>query len=219
MEPSTAVTPSSDPAHWVMFGLAALLIPIELTLWSTVSLTSTLKVALTGYLGLTWGKENGFSALWRKGDQNKAGLRTTMILILATLVITSVNAGITLTYFRNTDLSASHWGQILSTPWKGLLCSLRAGITEEVPFRLFVGALVLWLLNSSAKTKNRAWWLAPLLTTLLFCLIMHPTTPMAYASSLLLSVIYYRHGIIPAILVHAFIDAAWQVSVPLLGLI
>jgi membrane protease YdiL (CAAX protease family) len=119
--------------------------------------------------------------------------------------------------------------------WQGLLASLYGGITEELLLRLGVMTLLVWVgaRATRARVPGRAvMWAAITVTALLFGLghlpataVVWPLTPLVVARALLLNALgglvfgwlYWRRGLLAAMVAHAGADLVLHVATPLLG--
>ncbi len=79
--------------------------------------------------------------------------------------------------------------------------SLRAGITEEVVFRLFLLSLSAWITLRIFHNRRGAIGVGVLVSSLLFGLI-HPGFILAFLMGLAMAYIYLEAGLLPAMLVH-----------------
>ncbi|MGE5654299.1 MAG: type II CAAX prenyl endopeptidase Rce1 family protein [Bacillota bacterium] len=221
MEPAIRVESKVDLGIVVVLGCAILTGALDALMGVPGMLFTDIPfVGITGCYGLVWARATGAPQLIRRSESTSGRKMLLLYILLATtLLLTVINTVNNVGYFRNNSPSSQPLQMMLSTPWKGFLLAMRAGITEEIPFRLFAGPVARWLLQRSIKTKGHALWLAPLLTAFPFALVVHPASPLAYLSSLLLSFLYFEYGAMPAIAAHFFMDVVWTVLVPLMGLV
>jgi membrane protease YdiL (CAAX protease family) len=128
----------------------------------------------------------------------------------------------------------------MPTPWEGLLGSIGAGIREEIWLRLGFMTFLVWLgavlvrLLSQQKGEPPATvvWIANLLAALLFAAIHLPQTQaiLGLSTGTLLLVfygnglpglvfgwLYWRRGLVAAMLAHFGLDLVLKVFIPLLS--
>jgi hypothetical protein len=130
------------------------------------------------------------------------------------------------------SLSAALPGNANPPAWQGLLASFYGGINEEILNRLFLMTLVVWLGSLVGRTGNGVFWLAILLTGLLFGLghlpgavaMGIPLTPLYIGRTLLLNAsgllfgwLYWRWGLESAMVAHLCVDLVVHVLGALLA--
>ena len=87
-----------------------------------------------------------------------------------------------------------------------ILISLRAGLNEEISFRLFLFPFLVWFLIHFTDSQKVIIGASALITAFIHGL-MHPGFFVAFLMSLVLIYIYYKKGIFSAIFFHFIIDA------------
>jgi membrane protease YdiL (CAAX protease family) len=119
--------------------------------------------------------------------------------------------------------------------WKGFLASFYGGIVEEVLLRLFVMSLLAWLGSFISKTTegkptNAVFWIANILTAVLFGLghlpataMLIPLTPLVITRAIVLNglggiafgYLYWKRGLESAMIAHFSTDIVLHVLLAL----
>jgi len=110
----------------------------------------------------------------------------------ASLVLVGAN----IVGWHSTDVSrVAPWLESMAGPRGVFFLSLRADLTEEVAFRLFLLGLIAWLVSKA--TRERAIWLGAgvLGSSILFGPI-HPGFVLAFSAGLVMCCIYLRAGLV-----------------------
>ncbi|WP_330623498.1 CPBP family intramembrane glutamic endopeptidase [Acetoanaerobium pronyense] len=82
------------------------------------------------------------------------------------------------------------------------LLSLRAGLHEEIIFRLFVFSMFTYLISKNINSKEKAIFGGIVLSSLLFSLMHGGLNIVAFVFGAVLAYIFYNNGLIPAIIIH-----------------
>jgi Type II CAAX prenyl endopeptidase Rce1-like len=117
----------------------------------------------------------------------------------------------------------------------GLLASLYGGLDEEILLRLGLMTLLVWVgarLTTARRPPDAVYWTGNVLAAILFGLgqlpataALVPLTPLVVARALALNGIagivfgwlYWRHGLLAAIVAHFAADLILHVIAPMLG--
>ncbi|MDQ7795029.1 MAG: CPBP family intramembrane glutamic endopeptidase [bacterium] len=110
------------------------------------------------------------------------------------------------------------WRGVLSSPTTALLVSLRAGINEEILFRLLLGTGVFWVMSHFITVRSRLVWASAAVSGALFCMALHPYNVLAALAGTWLGFVYLEEGLIPAVFLHFLIDVVWMAPVALMQL-
>ena len=151
--------------------------------------------AIFAFLGLVLVERTKLPGWWAKERSKKTNL------VVALLGATLVAANMALHYYSRSEA-------LRLAPWVGTLdltqaffLSLRAAITEEIIFRLFLISLSAWVILRIFHNRRGAIGVGVLVSSLLFGLI-HPTFPLPFLMGLAMAYIYLRVGLLPAMAVH-----------------
>jgi membrane protease YdiL (CAAX protease family) len=192
--------------------LSIIVMAIDLTLGSFIQmnlneeivskiLIDVLIIILTGYIGLRLVSKVNFPLWWRRYSR-KSNKKQVVILIFLGLAIIIPN---TLIYYFSQNL-------ITTIPWlsfsnlkEPILLALRAGIQEQIVYRLFIFTLATYLVNTIIDSKTKSVMIGIILSSIVFGLL-HGFY-FAYLSGALLAYIFYKNGLIPAMIVHFLADA------------
>ncbi len=120
-------------------------------------------------------------------------------------------------------------------PWQGLLAALYGGIVEELLLRLGLMTTLVWLgtrLTRASRPSATLLWGSNILAALLFgaghlpaVAMLLPLTPLLVTRTLLLNAVggllfgwlYWRSGLLAAMIAHFSADIVLHVIIPLLG--
>jgi hypothetical protein len=86
-----------------------------------------------------------------------------------------------------------------------LALSLRAGVNEEIPFRLFGISLVTFLLTK-IKVKREGSLVVAIVISSIFFGLVHPSFPLPFFFGLLLGFLYTQYGLVPVMIIHFLAD-------------
>jgi len=181
-----------------------------------------------GFLGLTLSARIGFPALW---DEKISNIQRFLIPL-----ILGVSIGILLIVLDVGFSTINTVGRLPHPPFPtSVVASVSAGIGEEVIFRLFFIPSFTWLISSvllKNRSKNAVFWVAALVSTLLFSLGHFPpvlillgipslsSVPVSLIAEILimnsvLSLVaaYYlrKYGVLAPIGIHFWADVLWHV--------
>ncbi|MDF2545982.1 MAG: abortive infection protein [Anaerosolibacter sp.] len=136
-------------------------------------------------------------AIWKKSSDTK---RTIVIGALCTFVNMSI-------YFISRD-QVLQWMPFMETltPVDAIALSVRAAIQEEIVYRVFLMPLFVLILRSFKIDTNRIVAIGAILSSIFFGL-NHPGFFIAFSYGLVLCYVYYKDGLLPAMIVHFFADA------------
>lgn len=163
-------------------------------------------VALTGITGLIFASRIGAPSWWQSGrDGSSASRRTTYVTVLLAISIVVTNTLVNLTYLTQAT-QLPYWLTLL-TPGTAVALSLRAALTEEIVFRLFLFLLATWAIERSTHSQKRSMIVGALASAFMFALMHGSGFAVAFPLGLALVYIYHRRGLLPAMTVHFFADA------------
>lgn len=170
--------------------------------FSNVLFGDILIVLITGYLGKYMAAKNGFP-LWWKQDKEISLIKRLVILFILGMVVIVSNS---LTYYHNDNI-------IMVIPWlnfsslkEPIYISLRAGLQEEVIYRLFIFTLSAFILKKFVSSERVPIIVGIIVSAVLFG-VFHTGFYFAFIIGLILGYIYYSFGLIPVILIHFLADA------------
>ncbi len=145
-------------------------------------------------LGLTVSSFIGLPALLPKGSVNWRNLAIIGVLVIL--------ANSLIYYFgRSQAMTAAPWLKSLKIADIPFL-SLRAGLTEEVMFRLFLFSLIAWPLSKVLKSPILYLSLSAIISSLLFGAIHGSGFLIAFLMGLVLCYVYIRGGLLSAMTIH-----------------
>jgi membrane protease YdiL (CAAX protease family) len=107
-------------------------------------------------------------------------------------------------YFSQSVISTIPWLSF-SNLKEPILLALRAGIHEEIVYRLFIFTLATYLVSTIIESKRKSVIIGMVLSSIVFGLL-HGFY-FAYLSGAILAYIFYKNGLISAIVVHFLADA------------
>lgn len=203
------------------------------------ALVALLLAALAIALGLRLGRSTDLGLLLTHGHATADGAggwtRRTLFVATALGIGFGVLAALSLqTLMSLSLLPPDLFSEIQRTPWKGMLASVSAGIKEEILLRFGLMTLLAWLAMKIARRErvgSGPIWIANILAALLFGVAHMPAassmtalTPVVVAVALVFNGIagvtfgwlYWRRGILAAIVSHIAADIVLQVLYPLM---
>ncbi len=154
-----------------------------------------------GIAGLRLAIANGLPSWWRDRVERHPRWHLFLIAALGLFVILLTTA----LYFLSPPAGLPAWARSL-TPDLAILLALRAGIGEEILFRLFFFSLIVWASRTIHAERGVSLIAGAILSALAFTLI-HPGFYIPFVEGLALAVIYFEGGIAAAIAAHFFADA------------
>lgn len=150
---------------------------------------------ISAFLGLIITERIALPGLWAQGRTKQTNL--VVVLLGATLVA----ANTALHYHgRSEALRLAPWLGTLDLT-RAFFLSLRAGVTEEIVFRLFLLSLVAWITLGIFHNRRGAIGVGVLVSSFLSGLI-HPGFMLAFLMGIALAYMYLRAGLVPAMIVH-----------------
>ncbi|SET61241.1 CAAX protease self-immunity [Natronincola peptidivorans] len=166
-------------------------------------LTDAVIIIIAGFIGKYLISKIGFPLWWNR-DASISLRRQLVTLITLGLAIIIPN---TLMYYLNQDL-------ISTVPWldfsnykEVILLSLRAGLHEEILFRLFIFTIVTYLANIVIVSAKKSVIVGIIISSFLFGLMHGGINTFAIIYGAILAHVYYKNGLIPAIIIHFLADA------------
>lgn len=197
-------------------------------------LQSTVLIAVATFVGIFLAKKVHLGAPileeWLKNLPIKSSLKKILRLAVPLGIIT----GVLIIGFDALFAFVGEPLPVVSAPiWQGFLASFYGGIVEEILLRLFFMTLLVWILSKLAKPSVAA-WSAILLSSILFGLghlpatqLLVELTPLIIFRALLLNGIgglvfgwlYWKKGLLSAMIAHFSTDIVLHVLFPLLLLL
>lgn len=141
--------------------------------------------------------------LWWKRDCEKSLAKQLIILILLGLAVIIPNTVIY--YFNQNTVAAIPWTNFTNLK-EPILLAMRAGLQEEIIFRLFLFTLITYAATKIVHSTRKSIVIGIAISSLLFGM-MHGFYPnFAYISGGILAYIFYKNGLIPAMIIHFLAD-------------
>ncbi|UQA62671.1 CPBP family intramembrane glutamic endopeptidase [Polyangium aurulentum] len=206
--------------------------PSRLAAFGVDALVALLLGALASWLGLWLGGRVGLGApLLRARPESAAG-----VLLSAVCIGLGFGAFTAVSLWALQALSllpGDLWSEAQRTPWKGILVSVSAAIKEEILLRFGLMTLLVWLFARLTRRESAgpgAVWAGNVVAALLFGAAHLPAaasvttlTAAVVAVALVFNAIagvifgwlYWRRGILAAIVAHFSADIVLQVLFPL----
>ena len=160
-------------------------------------------IIIAGYIGKHFASKVGFPLWWHRNIRIslKRQFITLAMLGLAIIVPNTI-----LYYFNQNLLSTIPWLHF-SNLKEVVLLSLRAGLLEEILFRLFLFTFVTYLGSRVTKSKQKSVIVGLLVSSFLFGFMHGGVNLQASIYGGILVYVYYKNGLIPAIIIHFLADA------------
>lgn len=160
-------------------------------------------IVIVGFIGKHFASKVGFPLWWYR-NMSVSFKKQFFVLIMLGLVIIIPNTLIY--YFNQNYVSTVSWLNF-SNFKEIVLLSLRAGLYEEILFRLFVFTLVTCLVTKVIKSKQKSIIMGIIISSFIFGLIHGGVNIQASIFGGTLAYIYYKNGLVPAIIIHFLADA------------
>jgi len=197
-----------------IFVVAALVVLMDVVVMPVLSsgrapsagifLNDFIVVLLAGLIGLFVSRRIGYPLWWRRGDGSTASRRATYVVVFLSVSVVAANTLIeVISVEKAVDLAP--WIALL-TPEMAAAVSVRAALTEEAFFRLFLFPLIVWVFRYFVKSRESSSVIGAVVSTAVFGLI-HPGFLLAFLIGLAFVFIYYHRGLLPAMMAHFFADA------------
>lgn len=157
-------------------------------------------VLIAGILGKGFAKSAGIP-VWKFNYKDTPDRKNLIIAIMLGLSMVAYN-----TYsIYYSDISSITWLNF-SNVFQPILLSLRAALSEEIQFRLFIFTAITAILKGVTKSKMIPMAAGMLISSLLFGLI-HPGFLMPFLYGTLLCYIYRYNGLAVVMIIHFLADA------------
>lgn len=150
--------------------------------------------------------------LWIKTKKN---VKTQIINIVLTTCILSIGTYINNRFF--TDITTIDWINQVSSMKDIVFISLRAGIQEEILFRLFGFTFITFIVNKQIKSKKSSIIAGAIISSLFFSLIHMPYIIYPFLIGLVLAYQYYNNGLVAVIVIHSIVNIFHLTMFYLLG--
>jgi membrane protease YdiL (CAAX protease family) len=169
-----------------------------------IILNNVLFVLPVGLLGLYFASRMGLPWWWRSDESSNRWQVSYIVISLGVLLVTT-----------NTILNLSSPDKVALNPLfssitlkRAIGLSLHAGLVEETLFRLFLFSFVAWVIDRIFHSRKPALFIGAVVSTFIFALF-HTTSAHAVAFVLGFAIvyIYYKNGLLPAMVAHFFADA------------
>lgn len=142
-----------------------------------------------------------FPYLWKR--QEDISMKKQVVNLIAIGTLLSILTFINNRFFTDSTIS---WISSVSNIKEVLLISLKAGIQEEILFRLFIFSLVTFLASKKIHSQKYAIIIGAIISSFLFGLIHLPYIVYPTLAGLVLSFVYYKNGLVPVIIIHSLVN-------------
>ncbi|MFA5815332.1 MAG: CPBP family glutamic-type intramembrane protease [Bacteroidales bacterium] len=159
----------------------------------------SLIMLLIGFSGVILIRYTKTPFLFYNDDDPKESKKSWLLLLLLSMLLIALNAVIW--YNSKEQIQSIGWVKSL-TPINSILISIRAGITEEVIFRFFLFSLLLLVFAKIIHSKILIFLICSIISALAFAFLLHSGSIVSLVAGIILSYIYYKKGLLPAIIVH-----------------
>jgi membrane protease YdiL (CAAX protease family) len=178
-----------------------------------IILNNVLFVLPAGLLGLYFASHMELPWWWRS-DENSKRWQVSHIVIILGIFLVIINTFLNLSSPDRVTLNPLFASVTLK---RAIGLSWHAGLVEETFFRLFLFSFVAWVIDRIFHSRKPALIIGAAMSTFIFALF-HSTSAHAVAFVLGFAIlyIYYKSGLLPAMVVHFFADAVPFALFPLL---
>lgn len=163
-------------------------------------------VFIAGVLGLFFAARIGAAFWWHPSTKSSTSRQVSVNALLLGIAMVAFNT-FSIVYNRDQLAQADFWITCL-VPRTAVVLSFRAGLNEEVIFRLFLFPVIAWAVARVSRSRDASLITGALVSSFFFGLI-HPGFGFitAFLTGLALVYIYYHRGLLPAMIAHFFTDA------------
>ena len=160
----------------------------------------SLIMLLIGFLGVIIIRYAKTPFLFYSDDDPKESKKSWLIILGLSVLLITLN---TVIWYISKEQNIQSIGWVKSlTPINSILISIRAGITEEVIFRFFLFSLFILVFTKIFHSKILIFLICSILSALAFAFLLHSGSIVSLVAGVILSYIYYKKGLLPAMIVH-----------------
>ncbi|QUH26208.1 CPBP family intramembrane glutamic endopeptidase [Serpentinicella alkaliphila] len=164
-------------------------------------------ILLAGFLGMHLALKHNLPLWWRRIKDISLFKQFISITSLGLIMIISNS----IIYYYHLSVNEN---SIASIPWlqfsnmkEIILLSLRAGITEEIVFRLFIFTFAVSTVRKIIHRDDFSIVIGIIISALSFVLLHGGFNIVIFIYGIILAYIYLKNGLVPAIIVHFLSDA------------
>lgn len=165
-------------------------------------ITDILVILVAGFSGKFIAFKVGLPLWWYR---NKSESLTRQLGIIALLGLFVIIPNSLIYYFNQEYISTVPWLKFSSLK-EVVLLALRAGLYEEILFRLFVFSGVIFLIKKITDSSQKQLVLGIVISSLLFGFMHGGINIQASILGGILTYTYYKNGLIPTITIHFMAD-------------
>jgi hypothetical protein len=160
----------------------------------------SLIMLLIGFLGVILIRYAKTPFLFYSDDDPKESKKNWLIILGLSVPLITLN---TVIWYISKEQNIQSIGWVKSlTPINSILISIRAGITEEVIFRFFLFSLFIFVFTRIFHSKIIIFLICSIISALAFAFLLHSGSIVSLVAGIILSYIYYKKGLLPAMIVH-----------------
>ncbi|MGE5140791.1 MAG: type II CAAX prenyl endopeptidase Rce1 family protein [Rudaea sp.] len=204
-----SAAPSSIPSYGFVVCLTGIVALIDIRVlpylrssgMTSSPLVDVVVCLISGSLGIRLAVANGFPIWWQKRSELRPPGHLFVTAGLGLFVIL-LNTGV---YLSSAPTQLPAWAASL-TPELALLLASRAAVEEELLYRFLLFGLIAWIARQIRVERGVSLIVGAILSSMAFTL-MHGTFYIPFLESLILAVIYFESGVLPAMFVHFWADA------------
>ncbi len=156
-------------------------------------------LVLLGLISLKLIKHAKTPFLLNDSNTNGQSRKSRLLIILMSIMIILINTVVW--YFSYEQYLHIPWINSL-TPVNAILISLKAGIQEEILFRLFLFSLLIFLLRKVFRSEKIVLLTSTIISALLFAVLLHSGSLISLIAGMVLAYIYFKEGLLPAMAIH-----------------
>ena len=162
-------------------------------------------IAAIGLIGFFFAARVGFPWWWHSAERSAQGFEETLYVLFSGISLIIINTAINLSGWEQVQQMFSTG---IFTPRIAIGLSLQAAVNEEIIFRLCTFSGITWLAYHIINSHQKALICGAIASVFFFALFHHgPGRVLAFSLGFILVYIYYKRGLIPAMIVHFFADA------------
>lgn len=165
-----------------------------------IAAIDSLIMLLIGFSGVILIRYAKTPFLFYNDDDPKESKKSWLLTLVLSVLLITLNTVIW-HISKEQNIQSIGWVKSL-TPINSILISIRAGITEEVIFRFFLFSLFILVFAKIIHSKVLIFLICSIISALAYAFLLHSGSIVSLVAGIILSYIYYKKGLLPAIIVH-----------------
>ncbi|MBU7031221.1 MAG: CPBP family intramembrane metalloprotease [Theionarchaea archaeon] len=171
----------------------------------SMTIANGVVIAAIGLIGFFFAARVGFPWWWHSAERSAQGFEDTVYVLFSGIVLVILNTAINTS---GSEQVQQMFSTGIFTPRIAIGFSLQAAVNEEIIFRLCTFSGITWLARHFIHSHQKSLICGAITSVFFFALFHHGSgRVLAFSLGLILVYIYYKRGLIPAMIVHFFANA------------